>query len=75
MITRSGRLLVDGRLRPGRVQVEDGRIVRVELDEAGAPGAVGAGGPIVAPGLIDLQCTGSAATGRSTPWRLSLIHI
>ena len=63
MITRSGRLLVDGRLRPGRVQVEDGRIVRVELDEAGAPGAVGAGGPIVAPGLIDLHVHGFGGHG------------
>jgi N-acetylglucosamine-6-phosphate deacetylase len=51
-----GRLLVDGRLRPGRLVVENGRIVSVDLDAegGGAPDDL----PVVAPGLVDLHVHG-----------------
>ncbi|MEM7310105.1 MAG: amidohydrolase family protein [Planctomycetota bacterium] len=51
----AGRLLVDGRLQPGRVELEGDRIRRVTLD-AGARG--GDELPLVAPGLIDLHVHG-----------------
>ena len=58
MIERAGRLLVDGRLVPGRVHIEGGRIAAVILDQ-GAP-VPGAQLPILAPGLIDLHVHGCA---------------
>ena len=47
-----GRLVLDDRVAPGRVTVEDGRIVAVELDDAEA------GGPLIAPGYVDLHVHG-----------------
>lgn len=52
---RSGRLLVDGELRPGTLRFAAGRIEAVELD---AEGGTGGDLPIVAPGLIDLHVHG-----------------
>lgn len=49
----TGRLLLDGELRAGRVRIEDGRVAAVEED----PGLAGEL-PVVAPGLIDLHVHG-----------------
>jgi len=54
----AGRLLVAGRLVPGRVRFDAGRITAVETDEAGAPAEARSGLPIVAPGLVDLHVHG-----------------
>ncbi|HEX7472620.1 MAG TPA: N-acetylglucosamine-6-phosphate deacetylase [Candidatus Limnocylindrales bacterium] len=47
-----GRLVLDDRVAPGRIVVEDGRIVTVELDDAEA------GGPLIAPGYVDVHVHG-----------------
>lgn len=47
-----GRLVLDDRVAPGRVTVEDGRIVAVEFDDAEA------GGPLIAPGYVDVHVHG-----------------
>ena len=47
-----GRLVLAGRVVPGRVEVEDGRIASVTPD-AGA-----AGGPFITPGFVDVHCHG-----------------
>ena len=52
---RSGRLLIDGALRPGRVAFEGGRITAVELSSGPAPGD---DTPLIAPGLVDLHVHG-----------------
>jgi N-acetylglucosamine-6-phosphate deacetylase len=54
----TGRLLVAGRLVPGRLRIERGRIaeLREGLEGLGDAGAL----PIVAPGLIDLHVHGFA---------------
>jgi N-acetylglucosamine-6-phosphate deacetylase len=51
-IQREGRLLLDGRLVPGRLELVGGRIERVERLVSETPG------PILAPGLIDLHVHG-----------------
>lgn len=48
-----GAALVDGRLVPGDVTIEDGRVARVGL-------GTGAGRGVAAPGLVDLQVNGFA---------------
>lgn len=48
----SGRLVLPGGVRPGRVHVEDGLIEGVELDDGVADGR------IIAPGFIDLHVHG-----------------
>lgn len=53
----AGQLFVDGRLRPGRLQLAAGRIARVELAGEGEP-ALAADAPILAPGLIDAHVHG-----------------
>lgn len=47
-----GRLVLEDRVEPGRVVVEDGTIVAVEHDPAEA------GGPFVAPGFVDVHVHG-----------------
>jgi N-acetylglucosamine-6-phosphate deacetylase len=51
MIVR-GRLVLDDRVAPGRLRLEDGRIAAIELDDAEA------GGPFVAPGFVDVHVHG-----------------
>ncbi len=51
---RTGRLLLDGELRPGRIELDGGRITRVEEDASLDARDL----PIVAPGLIDLHVHG-----------------
>ncbi len=48
----SGRLVLDDRVEPGRVEVADGRIVAVDADPAAA------GGPFIAPGFVDVHVHG-----------------
>ena len=50
-----GRLVLDDRVAPGRIAIEDGWIVAVELDaEAGTDG------PYLAPGFVDVHLHGWA---------------
>ena len=51
-----GRLLIDGRLRPGRLRLADGRIASVDLDAGRTTSAHAL--PIIAPGLVDLHVHG-----------------
>jgi N-acetylglucosamine-6-phosphate deacetylase len=48
-----GRLVLDDRVAPGSITIEDGRIVSIELDD-GLP----AEGPFIAPGLVDVHVHG-----------------
>jgi N-acetylglucosamine-6-phosphate deacetylase len=48
----AGRLVLEDRLVPGRLHIEDGRIVRMELDDAER------GGPYVMPGFVDIHVHG-----------------
>ncbi len=50
--TVRGRLVLDDRIAPGEVSVEDGRIASVELDDAAIDG------PIVSPGFVDVHVHG-----------------
>lgn len=50
--TVEGRLVLEGRVVPGRVRVADGLIAHVEPDERAA------GGPYVAPGFVDVHVHG-----------------
>ncbi len=56
MIERAGRLLIDGRLVPGRLQIEGGRVAAVILDQPAQAAATEL--PILAPGLVDLHVHG-----------------
>jgi N-acetylglucosamine-6-phosphate deacetylase len=47
-----GRLVLEDRIAPGRIAIEDGRIAALELDDAEA------GGPLIAPGYVDLHVHG-----------------
>jgi N-acetylglucosamine-6-phosphate deacetylase len=49
----SGQLVLDDRVVPGRVSVEDGRITAVELDVG-----VADDGPYIAPGFVDVHVHG-----------------
>ena len=51
-ITVQGRLVLADRVTPGRIVVEDDRIVAVEPDAAADDG------PYIAPGFIDVHCHG-----------------
>ena len=51
--TISGRLVLDDRVAPGRLTVEDGRIAAVEFDKNGATDA-----PYIAPGFVDVHVHG-----------------
>ena len=51
-LTVDGRLVIDSRVEPGRIVIEDGRIAAIEKDEAFAEG------PLVAPGFIDVHVHG-----------------
>ena len=48
----NGRLVLEDRVVPGRLSIEDGRIVAVEPDEAAS------GGPLVCPGFVDVHVHG-----------------
>ncbi len=52
----SGRLVLEERIRPGRVLVRDGRIADVDLDlDLTSPGV---DGPFIAPGFVDVHVHG-----------------
>jgi len=51
--TVRGRLVLEDRVVPGRVTIDDGRIVDVALDED-----AGADGPYLAPGFVDVHVHG-----------------
>jgi N-acetylglucosamine-6-phosphate deacetylase len=55
-----GRLVLDDRVAPGRIAVEDGRIAAVEVDAGGAesPSGVADDRPSIAPGFVDLHVHG-----------------
>ena len=48
----SGRLVLEDRVEPGRIEISDGRITAVEHDPAAADG------PLVAPGFVDVHVHG-----------------
>ena len=48
----SGRLVLEDRVEPGRIEISDGRIMAVEHDPAAADG------PLVAPGFVDVHVHG-----------------
>jgi N-acetylglucosamine-6-phosphate deacetylase len=50
--TVEGQLVLDDRVAPGRIVIEDGRIVEVETLAAGALG------PIISPGFVDVHVHG-----------------
>jgi N-acetylglucosamine-6-phosphate deacetylase len=49
----AGRLVLDERIGPGRITVEDGRIARLDLDEGPSDD-----GPYLAPGFVDVHVHG-----------------
>jgi N-acetylglucosamine-6-phosphate deacetylase len=53
-----GRLVLDDRVVAGRVTVEAGTIVAVELDESSGPGGSRSAAPFVAPGFVDVHVHG-----------------
>ncbi len=55
--TVKGRLILDARVASGRIVIEDGWIAALELDE-GDVGASEAGGPLIAPGFVDVHVHG-----------------
>jgi N-acetylglucosamine-6-phosphate deacetylase len=48
----AGRLVLEDRVEPGRIQVVDGLIHTIELDDKEA------GGPLIGPGLVDIHVHG-----------------
>lgn len=56
----AGRLVLDDRVTPGRIRIEDGLIVDVELDELATsrPSPVATETSIIAPGLVDVHVHG-----------------
>ncbi|MDF1839508.1 MAG: N-acetylglucosamine-6-phosphate deacetylase [Planctomycetota bacterium] len=59
MIEREGRLLIEGRLKRGRIRFDHEGIQAVELDEVQDGDSTG---PVIAPGLIDLHVHGFGGT-------------
>ncbi|MBL4771184.1 MAG: amidohydrolase family protein, partial [Planctomycetes bacterium] len=59
MIEREGRLLIEGRLRRGRIRFDHEGIQEVLLDEVQDGDATG---PVIAPGFIDLHVHGFGGT-------------
>jgi N-acetylglucosamine-6-phosphate deacetylase len=58
-LTVEGRLVLDDRVAAGRIRIEDGLIVAVEVDESPVEGAaVAADGPFIAPGFVDVHVHG-----------------
>ena len=58
-ISVAGRLVLDDRVAPGRLTVEDGRITDVALDGIGVGAADGEGdGPFITPGFVDVHVHG-----------------
>jgi len=57
-LTVEGRLVLEDRVAPGRIAVEDGVIAGVELDAPSADRAPSAGGPFIAPGFVDVHVHG-----------------
>jgi N-acetylglucosamine-6-phosphate deacetylase len=55
-MTVRGRLVLDDRVEPGRLTIDDGRIVAVDV--GGAPGGVAPDAPFVAPGFVDVHVHG-----------------
>lgn len=55
-----GRLVLDDRVVPGRIVVEDGRIAGVDLDDSGGTGSSGdaVALPYLAPGFVDVHVHG-----------------
>jgi N-acetylglucosamine-6-phosphate deacetylase len=51
--TVAGRLVLDDRVAPGRLTIEDGRIASVEVDRE-----AGDDGPYIAPGFVDIHVHG-----------------
>lgn len=51
-VSIAGRLVVDGAIRRGRVEVENGVIASVEFTERGE-------GPLISPGLVDIHVHGA----------------
>lgn len=49
-----GRLVLEDRVVAGRIYIDDGRIVAVDLDEGVADG----GGPLISPGFVDVHVHG-----------------
>ena len=49
-----GRLVLDERIAGGRLHIEDGRIVAVDLDDGDASGVE----PLIAPGYVDVHVHG-----------------
>ena len=58
--TIAGRLVLDDRVAAGRLLIDDGLIVAVELNGSGeCPPSVGSGGPFIAPGFVDVHVHGA----------------
>jgi N-acetylglucosamine-6-phosphate deacetylase len=56
--TIEGELVLDDRVVPGRIRIEDGIIAEVELDEPFDPEASRPAGPFIAPGFVDVHVHG-----------------
>jgi N-acetylglucosamine-6-phosphate deacetylase len=57
-LTVDGQLVLDDRVAAGRITIEDGVIVGVQLDGRSRDGEATAGGPFIAPGFVDLHVHG-----------------
>ena len=58
-LTVDGRLVLDDRVEPGRIVIEDGRIVAVDTGAPSGPGRSAASdGPLIAPGFVDVHVHG-----------------
>ena len=56
--TVEGRLVLDDRVAEGRMTIEDGTIVAVELDESSSPRGSRSDAPFIAPGFVDVHVHG-----------------
>ncbi len=58
-LTVDGRLVLDDRVEPGRIAIENGLIVAVDTGGPGRPGRTSASdGPLIAPGFVDVHVHG-----------------